>query len=195
MRACPESTSWMQYKVAQACVVMFKTWSNENCTEACSVLFPFGILELMEWRSLNKVPQSASLWLMPWDAPGQQFCPAGFQRALPNAGWGTTATLSLLVWTKQGKEYLIISEEMQTCCSNCRGGREGHALSELWIRTVLQHGSHPSLHGVCGLRLPVQSSSLHHEAGESQGLLLCLSPLLKGGQIPLGWKHWVHVTF
>lgn len=35
------------------------------------------------------------------------------------------------------------------------------------------------------LRLPVQSSSFHHEVGESQGLLLCLSPLLKGGRTPL----------
>lgn len=159
-------------------------------------LFAFGILELMKWRSLNKVPQSASLWLMPWDAPGQQFCPAVllFMRALPNAGWGTTATPNLLAWSKQDKEYLIISEGLKTLCSKCRGGREGHALNELWIHTVLQHGSHPSLHGVCRLRLLCRAPQCTTGLGRARGCCWA-QPAAGGGQIPLAWKHQARVTF
>lgn len=49
-----------QYRTPQAYVAMFKSWSNESCTEACSVLLPFGVLELMEWRSSSKVLQPDS---------------------------------------------------------------------------------------------------------------------------------------
>lgn len=68
------------------------------------------------------------------------------------------------------KEYLKISEGLKTCCSNCRRGREGHALNELWICAVLQHRSHPSLHGVCRLRLPVLGST---RLGRARGCCCC----------------------
>lgn len=186
MGACPESPSWTQYKVAQAYVAMFKTWSNENCTEASSVLFALGVLELMEWRSLNKVPQSASLWLVPWDAPGQRFCPAVLQRfsQMQDRGLQPPQPPGL------NRQYLKISEGLKTCCSNCRGGREEHALNELWICTVLQHGSHPSCMECAGW-----GSLCRAPLWGEPGAAAVPQPAAERGQIPLGWKHQAHVTF
>lgn len=182
-----KTTSWTQQKIAQAYVAVFKTWSNENCTEACSVLLPFGILELMEWRSLNKVLQSSSQWLMPWNAPAQQFSTSVLQWVLPGVSWGSKATPSLLVFSKQDREYLIANEETKKGdCSDCRGGREEHALNEIWI--ILQHGPDPSLCGVCSLRLLLQSSLLLQQSWWDPVAVAVHQPCAEEGSNPPGLK-------
>lgn len=194
MRACPESTSWTQYKVAQAYVVVFKPWSNENCTEACSIcIWHPGANEVKELEQSASVSLSVAYALRcPW--PTILSCSPLVHEGSPKCRMGTTATPNLLAWSKQDKEYLITSEGLKTLCSKCRGGREGHAVNELWIHTVLQHGSHPSLHGVCRLRLLCRAPQCTTGLGRARGCCWA-QPAAGGGQIPLAWKHQARVMF
>lgn len=187
MRACPESTSWTQYKVAQAYVVMFKPWSNENCTEACFIcIWHPGANEVKELEQSASVSLSVAYALRcPWPTilscsplvhEGSPKCsmgdyshpqPPGLIKArqgIPNNWWGIKNSLLKV----QGWQRGTCSEwTMNPYCT------------ATWISSKLAWSVQAEA--------PVQSSSVHHRAGESQGLLLGSACCWRGSN-PSGLK-------